>query len=55
VTHHILLATPVPYSMFAGTSKRGRKYGDVACIFVHAGAGYHSTANEMIHLTACNE
>jgi taspase (threonine aspartase 1) len=41
--------------MFAGTSKRGRKYGDVACIFVHAGAGYHSTANEMIHLTACNE
>lgn len=38
------------------SSKRGRKIGgDTACIFVHAGAGYHSLANEMTHLTACNE
>lgn len=26
----------------------------VSAIFVHAGAGYHSTANEQIHLSACN-
>jgi hypothetical protein len=37
------------------SNKRGRKFGDTACIFVHAGAGYHSVANEMIHLAACNE
>jgi taspase (threonine aspartase 1) len=37
------------------SNKRGRKFGDTACIFVHAGAGYHSQANEMIHLAACNE
>jgi taspase, threonine aspartase, 1 len=27
----------------------------VAAIFVHAGAGYHSTTNEHIHLRACKE
>lgn len=27
----------------------------VAAIFVHAGAGYHSTTNEQIHLGACSE
>lgn len=27
----------------------------VAAIFVHAGAGYHSTTNEHIHLSACSE
>jgi len=27
----------------------------VSAIFVHAGAGYHSTTNEHIHLGACNE
>jgi hypothetical protein len=27
----------------------------VAAIFVHAGAGYHSTTNEHIHLNACSE
>ena len=26
-----------------------------AAIFIHAGAGYHSQANERIHLEACNE
>ncbi|KAK5132418.1 hypothetical protein LTR08_009101 [Meristemomyces frigidus] len=38
-----------------GSSKRARKNGDVACIFVHAGAGYHSVQNEHIHLAACND
>ncbi|CZT45879.1 related to asparaginase [Rhynchosporium secalis] len=28
--------------------------GNVAAIFVHAGAGYHSTTNEHIHLGACD-
>lgn len=27
----------------------------VAAVFIHAGAGYHSTTNEKIHLEACNE
>jgi hypothetical protein len=27
----------------------------VAAIFIHAGAGYHSTANEHLHLKACSE
>ncbi|KAB5582448.1 nucleophile aminohydrolase [Coniochaeta sp. 2T2.1] len=27
----------------------------VAAIFIHAGAGYHSTTNEKIHLQACND
>jgi taspase, threonine aspartase, 1 len=27
----------------------------VSAIFVHAGAGYHSTTNEHIHLGACKE
>jgi len=29
--------------------------GPVAAIFVHAGAGYHSIANEKLHLEVCNE
>ncbi|KXL45142.1 MAG: hypothetical protein FE78DRAFT_71183 [Acidomyces sp. 'richmondensis'] len=37
------------------SSKRGRRGGDVACIFVHAGAGYHSIQNEEHHLAACND
>lgn len=28
---------------------------DMCCIYVHAGAGYHSYQNERIHLEACNE
>ncbi|KAF2691359.1 N-terminal nucleophile aminohydrolase [Lentithecium fluviatile CBS 122367] len=28
---------------------------DICCIFVHAGAGYHSHANEKTHLEACND
>ncbi|KAF3070774.1 Threonine aspartase 1 [Daldinia childiae] len=32
-----------------------RKKFPVAAIFIHAGAGYHSVANESLHLEACNE
>lgn len=28
---------------------------DLSCIFVHAGAGFHSKDNENYHLQACNE
>ncbi|KAH7114418.1 nucleophile aminohydrolase [Dendryphion nanum] len=28
---------------------------ETCCIFVHAGAGYHSIQNERIHLEACND
>ncbi|KAL2139741.1 hypothetical protein VTI28DRAFT_4750 [Corynascus sepedonium] len=27
----------------------------VACIFIHAGAGYHSAVNEKVHLQACTD
>ncbi|KAK5762298.1 hypothetical protein LTS12_007641 [Elasticomyces elasticus] len=37
------------------SSKRSRRGGDIACIFVHAGAGYHSVQNEQHHLAACND
>lgn len=40
--------------MFGWTPKT-RSPTNVSAIFVHAGAGYHSTANEHIHLGACNE
>jgi taspase (threonine aspartase 1) len=30
------------------------RLANVAAIFVHAGAGYHSTTNEHIHLGACD-
>lgn len=29
--------------------------GDLCAIYVHAGAGYHSTSNEKNHLRACND
>lgn len=32
-----------------------RSRSNVSAIFIHAGAGYHSIANENIHLTACSE
>ncbi|PNS14740.1 hypothetical protein CAC42_1762 [Sphaceloma murrayae] len=35
--------------------RRSRKGGNTTCIFVHAGAGYHSEQNEHIHLKACND
>lgn len=42
-----------PVSMFG---RKARQSGPpVAAIFVHAGAGYHSTTNEQYHLGACNE
>lgn len=37
-------------------SRKIQKNGaDQPCIFIHAGAGYHSLQNEKIHLQACNE
>lgn len=41
--------------IFGGRSSKVQTPGKVAAIFVHAGAGYHSTTNEHIHLSACNE
>lgn len=39
-----------------GADRKGRRWKPpVAAIFIHAGAGYHSTANERIHLQACSE
>lgn len=29
--------------------------GDLCAIYVHAGAGYHSTSNEKNHLRTCND
>lgn len=37
------------------TTRRPRVAGDVCAIFVHAGAGFHSLANENIHLQVCEE
>lgn len=37
------------------SNRRSKKSPDIACIFVHAGAGYHSIQNEHIHLQACTE
>ncbi|OBT62859.1 hypothetical protein VE03_07552 [Pseudogymnoascus sp. 23342-1-I1] len=40
----------------AGEKRPGltrQSHTPVAAIFVHAGAGYHSTTNEQIHLSAC--
>ncbi|KXT03185.1 hypothetical protein AC578_4765 [Pseudocercospora eumusae] len=39
--------------MFQRSSRAPRKASDIACIFVHAGAGYHSKENEIHHLQAC--
>lgn len=39
-----------------GVNESGRRTKpDITAIFIHAGAGYHSTANEKIHLEACSE
>ncbi|KAI0598641.1 nucleophile aminohydrolase [Biscogniauxia sp. FL1348] len=40
-----------------GTTDRiiRRKRAPVSAIFIHAGAGYHSIANERIHLEVCSE
>lgn len=37
------------------STRRPRVAGDVCAIFVHAGAGFHSMANEKIHLQVCEE
>ncbi|KAI1760609.1 N-terminal nucleophile aminohydrolase [Hypoxylon sp. FL1150] len=43
-------------SLDGATDRWGkRRKWPVSAIFIHAGAGYHSIANETIHLEACNE
>ncbi len=49
-----------PQGMDGSGEKRTNIWGrqhhpPVGAIFVHAGAGYHSTTNEHIHLGACAE
>ncbi|KIH89228.1 taspase, threonineeeee aspartase, 1 [Sporothrix brasiliensis 5110] len=34
---------------------RSKTKGPIAAIFIHAGAGFHSTTNEHVHLEACSE
>ena len=40
---------------FFGRGHKSQNPANVSAIFVHAGAGYHSTTNEHVHLGACNE
>ena len=44
-----------PNDRLFGRGQRTQNPINVSAIFVHAGAGYHSTTNEHIHLGACNE
>ena len=44
-----------PNERLFARSQRTSNPTNVSAIFVHAGAGYHSTTNEHIHLGACNE
>lgn len=37
------------------TKRTPTKQRGISCIFVHAGAGYHSVQNEHIHLQACTD
>ncbi|KAI0384657.1 N-terminal nucleophile aminohydrolase [Hypomontagnella monticulosa] len=39
----------------AGEGWGKRRKFPVSAVFIHAGAGYHSTANERFHLEACSE
>jgi len=41
-------------NMFRKSQSSQAQPSNVAAIFVHAGAGYHSTTNEHIHLGACD-
>ncbi|CAK7223261.1 hypothetical protein SBRCBS47491_005148 [Sporothrix bragantina] len=34
---------------------RSKSKGPIAAIFIHAGAGFHSTVNEHVHLEACSD
>jgi len=40
--------------MFRTSQSSQLRPANIAAIFVHAGAGYHSTTNEHIHLGACD-
>ncbi|KAI2779244.1 N-terminal nucleophile aminohydrolase [Daldinia loculata] len=59
-TEHLRPPSPLEdgniVSMDGAIDRQGkRKKFPVAAIFIHAGAGYHSVANEGLHLEACNE
>lgn len=43
-----------PDKMFRKSAQQPQSRANVSAIFVHAGAGYHSTTNEHIHLGACD-
>lgn len=51
--------TPMTDRQFDGAAalfpRKTRASAPVAAIFVHAGAGYHSTTNEQFHLGACSD
>ena len=42
-------------SYFDMQLSKKRRGGDVAAVFVHAGAGFHSVQNENVHLGVCSE
>ncbi|KAH8731210.1 nucleophile aminohydrolase [Phaeosphaeriaceae sp. PMI808] len=44
-----------PIELHTRKAARSPPNEDVCCIYVHAGAGYHSHQNERIHLEACND
>lgn len=53
-------SAPLTMPIMDGTAeKRGKSHKlkkqepQISAIFVHAGAGYHSTTNEHLHLSAC--
>ncbi|KAH8678342.1 nucleophile aminohydrolase [Xylariales sp. PMI_506] len=49
-------ATNVEHAWWTdGVSEGINRKPAAACIFIHAGAGYHSTANENLHLIACSD
>ena len=61
---YIRLQVPRPWPVLSvamdGTEEKRsglnrQSHPPAAAIFVHAGAGYHSTTNEKIHLSACAE
>ncbi|KAF2833344.1 N-terminal nucleophile aminohydrolase [Ophiobolus disseminans] len=45
----------LPAESHTRKASRSPPNDDVCCIYVHAGAGYHSVQNERIHLEACND
>ncbi|KAF2131335.1 N-terminal nucleophile aminohydrolase [Dothidotthia symphoricarpi CBS 119687] len=53
--HHATIDGALPAEQHTRKATRSPPNDDVCCIYVHAGAGYHSHQNERIHLEACND